>query len=106
MPKVLCPECTQTVEAQPKVNFLGFPKFMCTSCHRVATHPLSTARLVFYALIAVVAIGWSVKVAVGGAIPIMGVIPALMLAAVIIDFGVRSRMTRARNAADQARVAR
>jgi hypothetical protein len=96
MPQVLCPNCSATVEAQPKVNFLGFPKFMCTSCHSVATHPLSTARLAFYALIALAAIGWSVKIAVAGGLPIMGIIPALMLAAVIIDFGVRSRMKQAK----------
>jgi hypothetical protein len=84
------------VPAQPKVDFFGFPKFACPACQKWAKYPLATPRMVIYAVIALVALGWSIKILASGAIPIFGVIPALMLAAVIIDFGVRARLGAAR----------
>lgn len=83
------------VVVQPKVNFLGFPKFQCPLCRHQATHPLATWRLVIYALIAALGVIGTIAMMAQGGIPIMGVIPALMLAAVIINFGVNARVNAA-----------
>ena len=95
MQQVVCPECAQYVQADPKVNFLGFPKFQCPACRAVATHPLATWRLAIYIAIAALGVIGTISFMVQGGIPIMGVIPALMLAAVIINFGVTSRLNEA-----------
>jgi hypothetical protein len=83
------------VTVQPRVNFLGFPKFYCPACKAESTHPLATWRLVIYILIAAMGVLGTVAMMAQGGVPIMGVIPALMLAAVIINFGVQSRVNAA-----------
>ena len=95
MEEVVCPECARYVRANPKVNFLGFPKFQCPACGKVATHPLATWRLAIYIAIASLGVIGTISFMLQGGIPIMGVIPALMLAAVIINFGVSSRLNDA-----------
>jgi hypothetical protein len=83
------------VVIQPRVNFLGFPKFRCPFCQHEATHPLAPWRLVIYIIIAALGVVGTIAMMAQGGIPIMGVIPALMLAAVIINFGVTSRVNAA-----------
>jgi hypothetical protein len=95
MEQLVCPECAQRVTATPKVNFLGFPKFQCPACQKVATHPLATWRLAIYIAIAALGVLGTISFVLQGGIPIMGIIPALMLAAVIINFGVASRLNEA-----------
>jgi hypothetical protein len=95
MQQVVCPECAQYVPAEPKVNFLGFPKFQCPACRKVATHPLAPWRLAIYISIAGLGLIGTIGFLLQGGIPIMGIIPALMLAAVIINFGVASRLNDA-----------
>jgi hypothetical protein len=103
MNKLLCSECAQMVDAQPKVNFLGFPKFHCPACSREAKHPLSTARLVVYWVLALAAIAWSLSIVASGGIPMFGVLPALIIAALVIDFPVRSHFNKARRRSEALR---
>ncbi|MBA2545136.1 MAG: hypothetical protein H0V17_36170 [Deltaproteobacteria bacterium] len=95
MAELVCTECMRMVVVQPRVNFMGFPKFQCPLCRHQATHPLATWRLVVYAIIAGLGVIGTVAMMAQGGIPIMGVIPALMMAAVIINFGVKSRVDAA-----------
>jgi hypothetical protein len=95
MNKLLCPECMQVVPVQPKVNFLGFPKFHCPACTREVKYPLSTARLVISWLIAIASTAWALTILASGQIPMFGVLPALVVAAVVIDLSVRSHVKKA-----------
>lgn len=95
MAELVCTECSRMVMVQPKVNFMGFPKFVCPACQREVTHPLAVWRLVIYSLIALAGVAGTIALLVQGAIPIMGIIPSLMLAAVVMNFGVNSRVNAA-----------
>ena len=64
---------------------------MCPECRQTATLPLTDARRVTYAVIALLAVVASLAMLIQGDIPILGVIPALMLAALAIDLDVRKR---------------
>ncbi len=89
------------VPAQPRVNFFGFPKMMCPACQRTGTHPLSTARYVTYAVIGALAVVFTLISIMNGGLPIVGVIPALMIAALAMDWGVRQKFHAAKKKWDE-----
>jgi hypothetical protein len=93
---LVCPECAQHVGAVPRVNFFGFPVFQCPACRRQARLPLATARAVIYLVISLLSIGFCIQVLASGGIPILGVIPGLMIAALIMDLSIRNRWRAAR----------
>jgi hypothetical protein len=97
MQQHICTECARRVTAVTQVNFMGFPKFMCPLCQKTSTQPLASWRFAIYAVIAGLGVLGSISFAMSsGGIPIMGIIPALMLAAIIMDFSVQSRFRAAK----------
>jgi len=79
------------VLAPTRVNFFGFPKLMCPTCQREGTLPLSSARWTTYAVIAALAVVFTAINIANGGLPVVGVIPALMIAALVMNHGVAQK---------------
>ncbi len=92
MEQVVCPECSRLVTTRLHVTFFGFPKMVCPTCRKLATLPLSRGRRTTYGVIVGLSILITLLMAIEyGTVPIIGLIPALMVAALAMDYGIRQR---------------
>ena len=91
--QVSCTECLATVEAAPKLDFLGLNLFSCPSCQKTFRYPMSASRRRTYiGLSLLVALAAAAMYLVAGLLPLPGVLSIALLLGLNRDSKVRKKV--------------